>query len=367
MIDNFYKFVSEKVQPGWFDKNKDFYISSGVNKLNKFKKEEEDKNKKLISVLKHTDIDDIKFDIDNENQLYSIYLSGQKFDYRFVKTNEENEYRIDTLSQNEYFYKIYLQFIKYLNNDTLLFEYVDSRVISPLFRGLNDYYGLFYRSYSNGELFLTKDYDRYKQQIRFLNSKNIKIIYYNNKTKGKELLDTDKVETKINKIRNKLKNITIDDITFSSPDHISYNVVLRDIDINHFVKMHDLINYRFFNREKNYDKSYFGHLRNRFHVRGISRKLRGIGLGYKIYKSFIRYIGYIISDSQSSLEARNVYYNLLKDKDLYHIIDLNKKNQPIILIWKSYPNLKKLLKIVRDTELLNNRHYEYDRRLLKYL
>ena len=99
-------------------------------------------------------------------------------------------------------------------------------------------------------------------------------------------------------------------------------------------------------------------------------KLRGIGLGYKIYKAFIKYQGYMISDEQKTDEVRHIYYNLLKDDDIISIMDVNdnkkkwsEDSNKIMLIWKHYKNIDKLLKIVKETEKRNNRTYVYDNRL----
>jgi hypothetical protein len=50
--------------------------------------------------------------------------------------------------------------------------------------------------------------------------------------------------------------------------------------------------------------------------KGIPAELRGIGLAYKIYKVVINHYGFITSDKNSSIEAQNIWYNLMLDKDL---------------------------------------------------
>ena len=83
----------------------------------------------------------------------------------------------------------------------------------------------------------------------------------------------------------------------------------------------------------------------------------------------------MVSDEQTSLAARKIYLNLMKDDDVYFIVDKKKtKNgtyasdsSKVMLIWKDYPKMEQLLRIVRTHELRNKRRYEYDKSLLPYI
>lgn len=50
---------------------------------------------------------------------------------------------------------------------------------------------------------------------------------------------------------------------------------------------------------------------------GIPIQLKNLGLGYKLYKLMIDKFGYITSNKYSSNDAKNIWYNLMKDPDLY--------------------------------------------------
>ena len=58
---------------------------------------------------------------------------------------------------------------------------------------------------------------------------------------------------------------------------------------------------------------------NRIHTSyPLSSEYRGIGLGYKCYKSVINEVGYVSSDEEgTNIYSRNVWKHLIKDKDYY--------------------------------------------------
>jgi hypothetical protein len=45
--------------------------------------------------------------------------------------------------------------------------------------------------------------------------------------------------------------------------------------------------------------------------------LKGLSLGYKLYKFILNKVGFIMSDYSSSPDAKNLWFNLLKDSDVY--------------------------------------------------
>ena len=375
----------EKVQPEWFKKNPKFYLSKAEKDLKTYKEENIEKevsDQEYINKLKKLNIDEIEFSYNDTEKEY-ITLKPE-----FLISNRFKPYKNDIscrfkAKNSEYNYKILLAFIKYLNKDTLTFDWAISKeVITPLFKELVGYYALYYQA---NDLFITKNKDEYIKKIDELKADGRKIYYFNNKTKGKEFTDIELVE--VNRIKNKLKNITIDDIYFTSSgenDSVneelfisrdSYEVRFKDKELEKEIYKYKLISYGFFEREDNPGKVYFGHLRNRYHTRSIDQQLKGIGLGYKIYKAFLKFNGYMVSDEQTSMDARKIYLNLLKDNDIYYVIDKNTKGDignydpsaKVMLIWKDYPKMEKLLRIVRTHELRNKRKYEYDKELLPYI
>ena len=60
---------------------------------------------------------------------------------------------------------------------------------------------------------------------------------------------------------------------------------------------------------------------NRIHFpEGISEDFRGIGLGYVIYESFIKFLGYASSSDNASSLAKKVWSQISSDPDFYTII-----------------------------------------------
>jgi len=384
MIKKFNKFIVEKVQPGWFDKNPDFYLSRNVKDINKDKemdKEYEKSEEEYISKLKKISVNDIEFEKVSKKHFGKLYVNYNIISPNFLNSDKfklyNNRYGLSIYNQNEYHYKIYLAFIKYKNiwkylrNKSIEFERVSKDVINPLFKELSEYYSLYYRDDYGPVLYLTKNKNDYTEKINLLKQEGKKIIYYNSKVKGKELTDFETIE--VSKIRNQLKNITIDDIYFDSDidnyDRKFFNVRFKDKELDSKIKKYKLVNTDFFTQEKDTRKVYFGHLKNRYHTRSISSEVKGIGLGYKIYKAFLKFNGYMVSDEQTSVDARKIYYNMLKDDDIYYVVDKDNKadSDKIMIMWKTYPKIKQLLRIVRTHELRNGRTYEYDKALLKDL
>lgn len=60
---------------------------------------------------------------------------------------------------------------------------------------------------------------------------------------------------------------------------------------------------------------------NRIHFpEGISEDFRGIGLGYVIYESFIKFLGYASSNTTATPAAQKVWSQIANDPDFYTII-----------------------------------------------
>jgi hypothetical protein len=374
----------EKAQPEWFKKNPNFYLSKTEKELKDYKKKDTDEKiskQDYINQLKKLDINDIKFSYEDQWKQYSV--TSPIFLIRNEFRQFSHGYACRFTVNTEYNYKILIALIKYMDKETLILEDVDKNLINPLFKELTDYYGLFYQFGFGDKLFLTKDRTEYKNKITELREANCKIQYYNNKTKGKEFTDIELLE--INNIKNKLKKLTIDDIYFTKDNwseedgflakRVSYSVNFKDKELNQKMYLYGLIHKIFFTRDDSPSKVYFGHLRNRYHTSSISGYIQGIGVGYKIYKAFLKFNGYMVSDEQTSLAARKIYLNLMKDDDIYYIVEKKRgqngtyapDSSKVMLIWKDYPKMEKLLRIVRTHELRNKRHYEYDKALLPYI
>lgn len=382
----------EKVQPDFFKKNPKFYLSQSVKELKKRKKDDTEKeisNQEYINKLKQTKIEDIKFSFNEQWKQYNII--SPNFLTSTSISDFGKSFSCRSKRPNEYDYKIILAFVKSINRKEITLSNVDKNTINPLFKELSGYYGLYYKDAGN-YLYLTTDEKKYKNKISEIKKseyEDTKIIYYNNNTKGKEFTDIELIE--VNKLKNILKNITVDDISFTKDDwsdseyeslfdRVSYSVKFKDKELTDKIYKYKLIQTNFFTREDDSNKIYFGHLKNRYHTGSIETEIQGIGLGYKIYKAFLKFNGYMVSDEQSSLLARKIYYNLLKDDDVYYIVDKGKpekynkltgfsiddKNK-VMLIWKDYPKMEQLLRIIRTHELRNKRKYEYDKALLPYI
>jgi hypothetical protein len=70
---------------------------------------------------------------------------------------------------------------------------------------------------------------------------------------------------------------------------------------------------------------------------GIPESLRGTGLGYSIYKEFIKFKGYVSSNSWSSVLSQSVWKKLASDSDLHGIlVNYDDQNGDIILFSKDY-------------------------------
>jgi hypothetical protein len=72
---------------------------------------------------------------------------------------------------------------------------------------------------------------------------------------------------------------------------------------------------------------------NRIHfTKGIPQELRGYGLGYLIYKSFIKFLGWASSSMSASRSAQNVWSKIASDSDFYSLFFETIKEQMILTI-----------------------------------
>ena len=59
---------------------------------------------------------------------------------------------------------------------------------------------------------------------------------------------------------------------------------------------------------------------NRLHIDGIPPEFVGLGLGFKMYKSLINYIGYASSADNATTDAQKVWLKLLNDEDFNSVL-----------------------------------------------
>lgn len=381
-VMDFYDFVIEKIQDDYFEKNPNFYLSKNKERIKKQKDENEERNKDSEDFgkkIKNVKIEDIGFEYNEQWKEYISMKPDFLINKYLVREGKPGEYFFSVSNgiRNEYDYKVYVAFINKLSkNENITITYIPRDIINTIFENIEGYYSVLYNDSEQDSLFLTKKLENYKTKIKELKNINyVKIIYTNYNIKGKVFTDYNSVIK--TKVRNKLKNISYEDIYFTNKEKIYY-IHFKDNELDKLAKSSKLVPYEFFTKEpyiKN--KEYFGHLRNRYHIiSGLGEEVKGIGLGYKIYKAFLKQVGYIISDEQTSTDARKIYYNLLKDDDIYHIIDRSGEHigqdystdsEKILLIWKDYPKKEKLISIIRKNELNTKRKYKYDKELMKYV
>jgi hypothetical protein len=365
MILNYGEFLTEMVQKDFFEKNPGFYLNKD--------KEDEDKSKSL-EILKKMNYQDIQVKINKDAKTHTVEFP--QFNESFILYEE-----IIDIRRVPYLWKFILVTIRKLNLNEYLFKsWFDFKEnINEIFKNLNDFYGLYYQHGHNNILFITKDGKNYSAKIKHCKSNNIKIIYYNANIKGgREFFDIDQIK-KEEHIQ-KFKNVSVNDLYFkelSYYNNSSYTLHFRDESLdNKYFEISkgyrlDFIPSNKIQTEENLFGSNIGH---RFHIgTGLPESLKGIGLGYKIYKALVKRIGYLTSNMQTSQGARGIYRKLLQDQDFYHIIDndsyANKREkdpvsyQKIIVIDKNYEKISELLNQIKEFEKKNNLKLEYDKRL----
>jgi hypothetical protein len=78
---------------------------------------------------------------------------------------------------------------------------------------------------------------------------------------------------------------------------------------------------------------------NRIHfTQGISEVIRGLGLGYHIFKEFIKFLGWGTSAKGSTDAALNIWRKLLNDPDFYGVVTKseNDKSNSLLVIYKNF-------------------------------
>ncbi len=200
MITKFNQFLTEKIDPEWFDKNPNFYLSSNakseINKGRNYRKEEKLSNEKMDNFMKRLKESDIKWEYsNNSNSRYGYYsvVKPKELSGVFIKHCEnkelcgDGEYSFENVGENDtplynspYHYKIVSSFIKYKKDNFYWFDGITSNMINDLFKENNNYYGFYYgQEGGSRSLFLSLDKKIYLTKLKEVkNNKeyNYKII-----------------------------------------------------------------------------------------------------------------------------------------------------------------------------------------------
>jgi len=360
ILNNYKKFL-EKVQADFFQKNPDFYLKNKVKDAEKIE---------LELLLKKIQIKDIKIKIDGD------YILFPQFGDIFMMKHED--YII--VRKNPYLWKLILSYIFKSEKNNYNFLSSDGDIgefINDIFKNISNYYGLYYKGDYEFILFLTKSKNEYSEKIKFCKERNIKIIYYNNNVKGgRDFFDIDKIK-KMDYI-NKFKKVKEDDIflkKIGDDNHISYVLYFKDENLNelYFKLARYRLSFDSASKSQTEEDLFGDKIGHRFHLRtGLPDSLKGIGLGYKIYRILVKTVGYICSNSQTTQDARNIYNKLINDSDFYSIVDNVEKDlmyknvhirSKVMIIDKNYKYINKLMELVKKREKFENGKYIYDKEL----
>lgn len=373
-MENIYRyeeFLTELVQSDFFQKNSDFYLN---------KKKDDDYEyddygaKKIEDLLKTIDVKDIEIELIEEDEHDIVKFPQIDLAFQVEKTHQK---RIVAYLNILYVWKLILAFlIKFHKKqyDFICSREFEQEEINNIFKNIKNYFGLYYKTghYTFG-LFLTEDKNEYIDRIKYCKENKIKILYYNNNVQGgREFFNIGKMESINN--ANLFKPVKIEDIRFEESmigqKGKIYFLFFNDQKMDSlYLKMCKNERLCFISaREAQMDEQLFGNdIGHRYHMAvGLPDSLKGIGLGYKLYKVFVKTVGYICSNQQTSNLAKNIYRKFLSDPDFYTIINTNyNMNQKVIIIDKNYQNIKTLLSLVKKREKKEKNNYVYDKDLLK--
>jgi len=145
------------------------------------------------------------------------------------------------------------------------------------------------------------------ESFEAFNKENLEYLMLHKKTYIKNL----NRDQKEGEIFNKIKNYDISKFKYEEK---SYGIfIYPDVEFLHLIKQLD---------NTVDDKLFFyitvsGENNQIDFTEGIPEFLKGLSIGYKIYKLVISKVGWVTSDRYSSKHAYNLWYNLLQDEDLY--------------------------------------------------
>lgn len=352
--------VDETVDQDFYEKNPDFYVSRNKGRLgqeNKEKDEYDKSQKQMLTRFSHVDINDI--DLKRNDHNVWEYIFEELSVHIITAGDDPHIFFFSNSPFKELTYKLIQRLIDLTNLDYYWFIGVDADIVNNVFKNIPMFSIYFYESKRYPKnLFLTNDKNILIEKVKEIKeSPDGKILYFNNQTPNKEITQYDAIMK--SRIKNKLKDISYEDITIKNIGNNTYNPVFKNEQLNDLVHIYQLIRDPFILLEADFF--------NRIHNNGIDESLRGIGLGYKIYKAFIKYIGFITSDTYTTHLGINLYYSLLKDPDILHIVHKKRGEESIALIWKDYEHIDKVVDHYKSAIISNPDNFDIDDRLKKYL
>ena len=167
-----------------------------------------------------------------------------------------------------------------------------------------------------------------------LSSKN---LYLNRFTKKGKKEKTEPIlrDEKLVELRSAVKGINYTDIYFQEGELYQneqfYNVEIDNKKINilltyakNYAKQNKIAGEKVIPNKFDINVSVNDTDFNRVHFhKSLPKILRGVGLGYKIYKSLALKLGYLSSDNTASFAAQSVWYYLIQDPDFNYILHKN--------------------------------------------
>ena len=147
---------------------------------------------------------------------------------------------------------------------------------------------------------------------------------------AKEKLKVKKKVDNVNISSYIFKNLTPDDIRWVENDRKTQAPRFPHHDSNYYAKFPDEIQ-EYINELKSvkyasgslWEFAIYVDIRdglNRLHFDGLPNEFRGLGLGFKMYKSLINYLGYASSADNATVDAQRVWLKLLNDDEFNSIL-----------------------------------------------
>lgn len=210
---------------------------------------------------------------------------------------------------------------------------------------------------SKDKLLLTKDFEKYK-----IEKSNYFKLLNKFQNKLKQLIDSNKLNLKYNykKLYDKIN------ISVSFTDKI-FKDYLEVINLYNNIYYYDI---KF---DSDATKSFYFNIENtnlnRTHFPdGLPKMLKGLNLGYYMYKNLAKNLKFISSEADSSNEVKIIWEKLLKDEDFYSIYIKKKYDDyKIIIIYKIFLNdIKKYLinYFIKNSDFDNILNVILDKKLL---
>jgi hypothetical protein len=167
-----------------------------------------------------------------------------------------------------------------------------------------------------------------------LSSKDLYLNKYIKKS-GKEKPEPTLRDDNLVMLRNVVKGISHTDISFQKGELYGneqfYNVEIDSKDINilltyakNYSKQYKIAGEKVIPNKFDINVSVNEMDFNRVHFhKSLPKILRGIGLGYKIYKALALELGFLTSDNTASFATQSVWFHLIQDPDFNYILHKN--------------------------------------------